>query len=266
MSKNSFVIFLLIFLSFAFCFEASAKASFKKNRHPYAQNENFVIHAMIQIVGAEATFNATTGNYGTLNDLRQAEFIDEALASGDKYGYHFVVYKVDPTPTTPATYYVTAIPRLYLKSGRRSFFVNESGELRGADKNGAVATDVDPTIETCFDGNEGCTISDLRALTGAQATYLSSVGNGLNYGTLNQLYAAGLINRVFGSGLNHGYSFTCTITAPTNNTPASYRVSAVPTNYGVTGFRSFYTNESGVIYGANKHGAPADENDPPLRY
>jgi hypothetical protein len=36
----------------------------------------------------------------------------------------------------------------YGKSGRRSFFLDSSGTLRGDDKKGAVATVTDPVIES----------------------------------------------------------------------------------------------------------------------
>jgi len=169
--------------------------------------------------------------------------------------------------TMPAAFFVTVTPISYRKTGRRSFFINESGETRGADKNGAAATVTDPIIEICQESgnsNEKCVISDLRTLHSAQITYSQTIGNG-NYGTFSQLYESSLINQSLVSGFFHGYIFTCTIVARTNNTPASFKISAVPANYGASGIRSFFVDEVGVLRGADKNGAPANEDDPPIQ-
>ncbi len=264
MSKNKLAI-LLLSLTFTFCFAATAKAIYKSNQYPSIQNEKFAIRALLTLHGAQVTYQATTGNgnYGSLKDLRQAYLIDEVTAAGDKYGYRFTVFKTDYTATTPAKFYVTATPRLYRKSGRRSFYTDESGEMHGADKNGAAATTADPVIDTCFSTNEGCSISNVRWLHSAQITYQATIGNG-NYGTFNQLYAAGLISQRLANGSLYGYLFAYTIVDRTNNTAASFKISAVPANYGISGIRSFYMAADGVLRGADKNGAPADENDLPI--
>jgi hypothetical protein len=255
-------LFLLIITN---CFPAaSAKTTDKSNQRPFSQNEKFVVRALVTIQSAQYTFQATSGkgNFGSLNDLRQADFIDEVLASGEKYGYYFAVNKVDHAGTTAATFYATATPRLYQKSGRKSFYINQSSEVRGADKGGEPANSNDPVIDTCFSGNENCTIGDLRTLHSAQSTYQSAIGNG-NFGTLNQLYNAKLINQNLASGLYHGYVFTCTI-VPETATTNSFKITAVPMNYGVSGIKSYFIDKSGIIRGADKNGAPANENDPPI--
>ncbi len=42
-------------------------------------------------------------------------------------------------------YEATATPKTYGKTGRRSFFMDETGEVRGADHKGRPATVEDPT-------------------------------------------------------------------------------------------------------------------------
>jgi hypothetical protein len=211
------------------------------------------------------TYQATTGNgnYGTFQNLVQAGLIDSALATGLKYGYSYQVFITNSSPTIPATLRITATPLAYRKTGRRSFFIDESGVLRGADKNGAVATVSDPEIEDECLPYEQCAISDLRALYSAEITYSATKGNG-NYGTFTQLYEFGLIRKRLASGFLHGYIFTCTIVPQTNSTPASFKISAVPASYGTSGIRSFFIDESGVLRGADKNGAPANEDDPPI--
>jgi hypothetical protein len=256
------IIFFTLFSQIIFVGNATAQISSAKYF-----NERFVVRDAGTILGAEFTYQSTVGNgnFGTLNDLRQAGFIDSALASGDKYGYSFAL-SITGNTTTPARFYVTATPQHYRKNGRNSFYIDESGEMHGADKNGAAANISDPLIDSCaMSGisNEGCTIRDLRNLYGAQITYQSTSGSG-DFGSFSQLYAAGLISRIMATGTNHGYNFSSVTIAQTPNSPASFKILAVPVNYGVTGFRSFYIDSNGVILGADKNGLPADENDPPI--
>ncbi len=266
MPKKFFILLpLVLTLFFPPSFNSNANA---QTNNPHYFNERFVVQALVTISAAEATYSATSGNgnYGSLAVLLEANFIDSVLASGDKYGYSFALFVTGRTATTPARFYATATPRRYPKSGRRSFFIDESGEMRGADKNGAAATVSDPIVDSCsMSGfsNEYCTIRDLRTLHSSQMTYQSTSGVG-NFGSLSQLYAANLIRQSMASGMNHGYSTICTVVNPTATMPATFKISATPATYGVTGFRSFYIDESGVLRGADKRGEPADENDPPI--
>ena len=98
--------------------------------------------------------------------------------------------------------------------------------------------------------NEGATVSSLRTMTGAQATYQSTSPTG-DFGSLAALQGAGLIDNVLGAGAKSGYTYTVTALARTVSAPARFDAGAVPQTFGgigATGTRSFYTNESGVIY------------------
>ena len=100
--------------------------------------------------------------------------------------------------------------------------------------------------------NEASAIASSRTLTGAEATYFSTKGN-TEYGTLANLQSEGLIDAVLGSVPNQKSSYTFAITLlPSDATHAArYNATAVPdsaTGFGASGTRSFYTNESGVIY------------------
>ncbi len=104
--------------------------------------------------------------------------------------------------------------------------------------------------------NEGSAVASLRTLTGAQATYQSSSATG-DFGNAANLVAAGLIDTVLGSGTKSGYQFTITPLAKTATAPARFDHSSIPVStsgIGATGYRGFYSNESGVIY-ANATGA-----------
>lgn len=77
-----------------------------------------------------------------------ASLVDEELAAGEKAGYRFR-YRIVPTKEEGREpgFELAAVPRTYGETGRRSFFLDQSGRLRGADKKGAVATLEDPILD-----------------------------------------------------------------------------------------------------------------------
>lgn len=233
--------------------------------------EVHVLRSLRQLHGAQMTYQATAGggNYGSLQNLRQQGFIDEALASGAKYGYLYVLSTVPHVPgQSPATFTVTATPRAYRKSGIRSFFIDTTGEIRGGDRNGQVATSSDPIIDDCTNGaipdNERCTIADMRTLHSAQMTYAATLGNP-NFGFLLQLYQAGLIRSDLADGSARGYGYEVqVIDYVPDAQPASFKIWATPLVYGTTAIRSFFIDQTGVLRGADHGGLPAGPNDPPI--
>jgi len=78
-----------------------------------------------------------------------AGLLDDELAAGKQGGYLFR-YRALPASTDSVEpgFELAATPVEYGKTGRRSFFLDSSGVLRGADKHGAVATPTDTRIET----------------------------------------------------------------------------------------------------------------------
>lgn len=263
MSKKYFALFFVLFLTFVFCPNIYAK-------YPPVQNERFVMNALRTVYNAQVQYQATVGagNFGSLAMLRQANLIDAVLVSGQKYGYYFTLTAVHTSSNNPARFVLTAVPRMYRKTGIRSFYIDHRCSLRGADKNGGQATISDPAIEACtptvINQNEARAIQSLRNIHSAQLTYQSTVGNG-NFGTLHTLYQAGLISAQLASGHSSGYVFDCAavLQSPPSQ-PALFYSRAFPSYYGETGIRSFYIDTSGVIRGADKNGAAADANDPPV--
>jgi hypothetical protein len=77
------------------------------------------------------------------------------------------------------------------------------------------------------------------------------------YGTLEELYNASLIDAELGSGTKAGYRFQL---APLET---SFKLTAVPIQYGKTGDWSFYLDESGVIRGQTSN-REANAHDPPI--
>jgi type IV pilus assembly protein PilA len=111
--------------------------------------------------------------------------------------------------------------------------------------------------------NESSAISTMRTFTSAQATYQATVGGG-QYGSLSALGSAGLVDSVVAGATSaatakSGYYYSVN---PVSGSERFYwDATAQPAVHGTglsgTGTRSFYTNESGVIYFNNTGTAPS---------
>jgi hypothetical protein len=77
-----------------------------------------------------------------------AGLLDADLAAGRAEGYA-LRYRVVPSGEEgkESRFELGATPTQYGTTGRRSFFIDSSGKMRGADKQGAPATAADPMIE-----------------------------------------------------------------------------------------------------------------------
>jgi prepilin-type N-terminal cleavage/methylation domain-containing protein len=103
--------------------------------------------------------------------------------------------------------------------------------------------------------NEGSAQSSLRTINSAQATYQSSVGQGL-FGDITGLQNQNLIDPALAqattvANAKSGYVFGVNPTAA-GVTPAQYYATAVPSvtsGVGATGTRRFGISEDGVLHG-----------------
>jgi prepilin-type N-terminal cleavage/methylation domain-containing protein len=105
-------------------------------------NESAAIAALKALTSAAITFQSTHSDYPANLSALIAEsppYIDSVLASGTKQGYNF-----NFTGYTYA-FEATANPVTFGMTGRRYFFVDESGVLR-YNETGA-ATNTSPTVE-----------------------------------------------------------------------------------------------------------------------
>lgn len=230
-------------------------------------NEKFALNSLQSIHGAEATFFSTTGagNFASLQQLANEGYIGAALAAGEKYGYRFSLTTAPFIPGQSfARFQVSAVPLRYGKTGKRSFYIDQSGGIHGEDHGGGPASVKDPFVSICY--GESTIIASMRSLHGAEMTYFSTAGANFSYGSLTQLIDLGLADQALADGERCGYLFdVITITAvPSAGVPASFRVTARPWNYPVTGIRSFYIDEAGVLRGADHAGGFANVNDPPV--
>ncbi len=77
-----------------------------------------------------------------------AGLLDTDLAAGTRSGYNFrYVIESNSTLGAPAKYALAATPMVYGRTGRRSFFRDQDGVIRGADRQGGVGSASDPKIE-----------------------------------------------------------------------------------------------------------------------
>ena len=77
-----------------------------------------------------------------------AGFVDSDLATGMKNGYAFRYVVVGASSSgASAKFELAATPTRYGRTGRRSFFVDSSGGLHGADHQGGMASDRDPRAQ-----------------------------------------------------------------------------------------------------------------------
>ena len=103
--------------------------------------------------------------------------------------------------------------------------------------------------------NEMMAESLLRMISSAEATYQATAGNG-SYGSLDQLVEAKLLGpkEMFDM---YGYKFEVTASGD------HFEASATPVEYGKTGKRSFFVDQSGVVRGDDHGGGPANVMDKP---
>ena len=108
---------------------------------PLATNEAIAKSLLRTVVSAEATFQSTKGDgrYGTLEELVSQSLVSKDLL--EKYGYKIEV------AVSANRFEATAIPLEYGKTGRFSYFADESGVLRGGDHGGGAATLSDKPVE-----------------------------------------------------------------------------------------------------------------------
>ena len=102
--------------------------------------------------------------------------------------------------------------------------------------------------------NEGAAVSNLRNITTADVAYLVTYGIGYT-ATLSALggngiivdsTAAGLIDEVLAAGIKTGYTYTPTARDGAGHV-LTYTLTADPNNFGTTGERYFYTDQTAII-------------------
>lgn len=117
---------------------------------------------------------------------------------------------------------------------------------------GISSTPVNAPITT----NEANIQQTLRTLASAESTFQSTMGAG-RFGSMDELIKAGLISSDLGN--NSGYTVELIVSN------SRFEISAVPTEYGKTGKRSFFLDESSVLRAADHGGGAATIADKPAQ-
>lgn len=76
----------------------------------------------------------------------QADLVNEDLASGSQGGFRYRFRILPVADRRDESFELAATPEDYGKTGRRSFLLDSTGKVHGADKHGAVATPEDSLI------------------------------------------------------------------------------------------------------------------------
>ena len=107
----------------------------------YRLNEQNAQASVKSIRSSEKVFvsHNQNGEYATLQELVARDLIDPKLASGTKDGYRFDL------SVKGKSYKVTAVPISYNETGSWSFYVDETGIVRGTSLN-RPANNNDPPV------------------------------------------------------------------------------------------------------------------------
>jgi hypothetical protein len=118
----------------------SATMSAMKEGSP-EMNEMIAISVLHMIANGEENYKKTAGNgsYGSIEELIEHKMLAKDVL--DKYGYRFAI------TTSAQGFEAVGTPLEYGKSGKRSFFIDQSGVVRGDDKGGGPATVADKPVD-----------------------------------------------------------------------------------------------------------------------
>ncbi|HEX8354960.1 MAG TPA: hypothetical protein VF611_18780, partial [Pyrinomonadaceae bacterium] len=108
---------------------------------PVIMGEATAVYTLQRIASAELSYRneMKKERFGTLEELIAAELLEKDFLEQQEY-------KVELNASADK-FEATATPKTYGKTGRRSFFIDESGTVRAADRKGQPATSADPTTE-----------------------------------------------------------------------------------------------------------------------
>jgi hypothetical protein len=136
------------------------------------------------------------------------------------------------------------------------------------------AASVPPLVKPLRKINETSATGSLRTVNTAEITYASAYEAGFSaslaalgppdVGAQPSASAAGFVDEALASGKKSGYILTYTRGPEDENGQIkSYTLTARPVKFGVTGCKSLYTDQSGILRGTRED-RTATEQDPPL--
>lgn len=109
--------------------------------YPVIMNENMAVYSLSRIAGAQSTYRdeRKKGRYGTLEELIAEELLEKTFLDNSEYKFELDV--------AGDHFEITATPKSYGKTGRRSFVIDQTGVVRGADHRGEPAATDDPAVD-----------------------------------------------------------------------------------------------------------------------
>ena len=118
-----------------------ASISQASEQSPLLTNEQVTRTALMMIANSEKNYLKTQGKgqYGSLDQLTSQHLVSKEMIRD--YGYRFDLI------VSGNKFTVTAVPTEYNKTGRLSYFVDESGVVRAGDHGGAPATVTDIAVQ-----------------------------------------------------------------------------------------------------------------------
>ncbi len=112
-------------------------------------------------------------------------------------------------------------------------------------------------LRSRLNANEATAIASVKTISWAATTYRTA--NPYYPSNLSELAvgSTSYVDPVLGSGTKQGYNFV--LTGDTN----TFNLTAIPVTANITGVRTFYVDESGVIRGSSN--STADATSPPIQ-
>lgn len=114
-----------------------------------SSNEQLAITSLRSIYTAQVAYYETygAGNYGSADRLLETNLNTSGFViAGFSAGYDFTMTIIARSPTEPSRFIIKIVPQQYNRSGVRSFYLDQTGVLRGADKRGEPADETDSPI------------------------------------------------------------------------------------------------------------------------
>lgn len=108
-------------------------------------SQNSAIGALNMLVSAELAYREKGGRFGSIDELKTAGTLDSIAA--DLIANDLSAYRLEVVATgdgESAKFTVTATPVMYGRTAKLSLYIDETGIMRGLDKQGAVARGDDP--------------------------------------------------------------------------------------------------------------------------
>jgi hypothetical protein len=104
-------------------------------------NETMAVYALNRIAGAQSSYKdeRKKGRYASLEELIAEELLEKTFLENMEYKFELDV--------AADHFEVSATPKSYGKSGRRSFLLDQAGTMRAADHKGQPASTEDPAVE-----------------------------------------------------------------------------------------------------------------------